>query len=70
MDLNNYDIYTCDKCGEVIMIVDVKSLNKATSHAHNCVCNAKIIKSYNNELKSCTNDIDRKIVHAKYIKLL
>ena len=66
----NFDVFMCDKCGEIVLIIDVVSLNKVTSHSMNCVCNAKIKSDYKKELLNCKTSIEREMVHTKYLKIL
>ena len=44
IELINFEIYLCDKCGYIVLINDALSLSKATNHAFNCVCNKEIVK--------------------------
>lgn len=68
--LENFDIFICDKCCEIVMIHDADTLNKANSHALDCICNKELVSQYKSELKACNSDIELKIVHKKYINLL
>ena len=68
--LENFELFMCDKCGEIVLVNDVHSLNKVTSHYIRCSFNKKIMEDYNNELKACKYEIELELVHKKYIKLL
>jgi len=68
--LENFDVFMCDKCDTIIMIVDVHTLNQASNHTSHCICNTKLMERYKAELNACKCDIEFELVHRKYNKLL
>lgn len=66
----NFNVYLCDKCGEIILINDFISMGAAHNHMFKCVCNKELVKTFDDELKKCACAEEMEELYAKYYKLL